>query len=170
MVTNAIAEIEAALVAALESIHSLKSGEKIRYSSLRDLEIQLRKMRYIHFPRGYFSDVAWDILLDLDKFAESGAECAITDIGVESRIPLATILRYLSKLENDGFIRRTPDKRDLRRSIVSLTDDGRRALDRTFAGALNRNDSQAAGSALDSTLQESGHLETAVRHTFEKPF
>jgi DNA-binding MarR family transcriptional regulator len=118
-------------------LDSLEVDHKKRNASLRALEIELRKARTSYFPTGYFSDAAWDILLDLDNSEFSGFECAVTDVGVAANIPLATTLRYLAKFENDGFVKRTPDSNDHRRSIVSLTDTARNALDQTFNHVAN---------------------------------
>jgi DNA-binding MarR family transcriptional regulator len=162
MSSERIFEIACSLKEALSGIDSLQSAEALKYSTLRDLEIQLRRMRYAHFPRHYFSDVAWDILLDLDKFEEDGVECAVTDVGGEAKIPLATILRYLSKLENDGFILRTPDKKDQRRTILTLTGMGRSALDRTFASVTNRPASGKNLSEIAFLLDDDATLERHV--------
>lgn len=130
-----ISEIETTLKVALTAIEALRSTEDLKYSCLRDLEIALRRVRYRSFPRAYFSDVAWDILLDLHRFEELGDNCVITDIGADTKIPLATIIRYINKMELDGFISRVKDNRDQRRSIVALTERGRNALNRTFEAA-----------------------------------
>ncbi len=151
MSNGGIFEIARSLKDALARIDCLQSEEKMKYSTLRDLEMQLRRMRYRYFPRKFFSDVAWDILLDLDKFEEAGVQCAVTDIGVEAQISLATILRYLTKLEKDGFISRRVDKRDQRRSLVALTTLGRSALDSTY-GSVTNNQSDDSLSSRSSFL------------------
>jgi len=61
-----------------------------------------------------------------------GHKIAITDIGVESRIPLTTVLRYLTRLEKDGLITRRVDPNDRRRVFVALTSDGYRRLCQSF--------------------------------------
>jgi DNA-binding MarR family transcriptional regulator len=128
-----IGKIKDALNNAIDYLESIDFEITTRNSSLRDLEIELRSARNDYFPLGYFSDAAWDILLDLDRSDSNGYNSSVTDVGTEAKIPLATTLRYLSKLEKDGFIVRIPDENDHRRSIIKLSKLGRDALDQTFS-------------------------------------
>ncbi len=89
-----------------------------------DAELRLRRRRERAFSVNYFGDAAWDILLELERAQRMGHNLAITDIGVESRIPLTTVLRYLTRLEKDGFIDRKIDPTDRRRVFVSLSQNG----------------------------------------------
>lgn len=86
-----------------------------------DAEMRLRRRREQVFSIDYFSDPAWDILLELERSHRLGTRLAVTDIGIEPRIPLTTVLRYLARLENDGLISRRVDPGDRRRVFVSLT-------------------------------------------------
>jgi MarR family transcriptional regulator, temperature-dependent positive regulator of motility len=131
-----IADVRSALEAALVSFASIEEKVATALAELRDTEIRLRRARAQHFPTGYFSDVAWDVLLELDRAERLGQTFAITDIGVDAEIPLTTILRYLSKLEKDGFILRCQDVADRRRSVISLTDSGRAALHSVFQAVI----------------------------------
>lgn len=97
-----------------------------------DAALRLRRRREKKFSVSYFGDPAWDILLELERAQRMGQRIAITDIGVEPGIPLTTVLRYLSRLEKDGFISRRVDPNDRRRVFVSLTADGYRQLCETF--------------------------------------
>lgn len=89
-----------------------------------DAELRLRRRRERAFNVSYFGDAAWDIVLELERANRMGHNLAITDIGVESRIPLTTVLRYLTRLEKDGFIHRKVDPTDRRRVFVMLTQTG----------------------------------------------
>lgn len=89
-----------------------------------DAELRLRRRRERAFSVNYFGDAAWDIVLELERAQRMGHNLAITDIGVESRIPLTTVLRYLTRLEKDGFIVRKVDPTDRRRVFVTLTQTG----------------------------------------------
>lgn len=97
-----------------------------------DAELRLRRRRERAFNIGYFGDAAWDILLELERAQRMGHKIAITDIGVESRIPLTTVLRYLTRLEKDGLITRRVDPNDRRRVFVALTQEGYRRLCESF--------------------------------------
>lgn len=111
------------------------SSINITAADLRDLEIRLRRLRNEAFPRGYFSDFAWDILLELDKAARQGRRYVVSDAGAEVGIPLTTAVRYIAKMERDGYIQRETDANDRRRTFVSLTEKGAQALDLTFEEA-----------------------------------
>jgi DNA-binding MarR family transcriptional regulator len=93
-----------------------------------DAELRLRRRRERAFNISYFGDAAWDILLELERAQRMGQKIAITDIGVESRIPLTTVLRYLTRLEKDGLITRRVDPNDRRRVFVALTQEGYRRI------------------------------------------
>ncbi|MEN9708334.1 MAG: hypothetical protein RIQ68_742 [Pseudomonadota bacterium] len=97
-----------------------------------DSELRLRRRRERTFNIGYFGDAAWDVLLELERARRLGHNIAITDLGVESRIPLTTVLRYLNRLEKDGFIDRRVDPNDRRRVFVSLTSEGYRRVCESF--------------------------------------
>lgn len=118
------------LFALRHSADNLSIG--ITAADLRDLEIRLRRLRNEAFPRGYFSDFAWDILLELDKAARQGRRYVVSDAGAEVGIPLTTAIRYIAKMEHDGYVEREVDPNDRRRTFVSLTEKGARALDFTF--------------------------------------
>jgi len=132
--TNAdFKEIKAILHSlAVSNGESNNSKMHINSAGLRDLEIKLRRMRNELFPVGYFSDAAWDILLALDKAAREGRRYVVSDTGAEMGIPPTTILRYIAKMERDGYIQRESDPNDRRRTFVSLTSQGAHALDSTF--------------------------------------
>lgn len=108
------------------------SFANVTLPDLRDLEITLRRIRNEVFPIGYFSDFAWDILLGLDKARRLGQRYVVSDAGAEAGIPLTTTVRYIAKLERDGFIERELDPDDRRRTFVSLTKLGMEALDNVF--------------------------------------
>lgn len=133
MVDSDFASLRAILQDSFSSIDDLEKRTKDALNRFRDTEIALRRARDRHFPQGYFADVAWDILLDLDRAAREDLQFATTDLGVEAGVPLTTTLRYLQRLEADGFIQRVPDPADRRRSFVRLTDQGQSAMDSVFA-------------------------------------
>ena len=105
-------------------------------SDLRTLEMTLRRLRNEAFPSGYFSDFAWDILLELDKAARQERRYVVSDAGAEVGIPLTTAVRYIAKMERDGYIEREVDITDRRRTFVSLTEKGAQALNSTFDKAI----------------------------------
>lgn len=97
-----------------------------------DAEMRLRRRREQVFSIDYFGDPAWDILLELERSQRVGTRLAVTDIGIEPRIPLTTVLRYLARLERDGLISRRVDPGDRRRIFVSLTPSGQHHVQDAF--------------------------------------
>jgi len=145
MVNSDLDEIKQMLHALVASKNASDSaGTEITATGLRDLEIKLRRLRNKQFPGGYFSDFAWDILLDLDKAAREGRRFVVSDAGADAGVPLTTAVRYIAKLERDGYIERETDPNDRRRTFVSLTDRGAQALDATFEIAISGNASVPA--------------------------
>lgn len=145
MVNSDLDEIKQMLHALIASKNASDSaGAEITATGLRDLEIKLRRLRNKHFPGGYFSDFAWDILLDLDKAAREGRRFVVSDAGADAGVPLTTAVRYIAKLERDGYIERETDPNDRRRTFVSLTERGAQALDATFEIAISGNASVPA--------------------------
>jgi DNA-binding MarR family transcriptional regulator len=145
MVNSDLDEIKQMLHALVASKNASDSaGAEITATGLRDLEIKLRRLRNKQFPGGYFSDFAWDILLDLDKAAREGRRFVVSDAGADAGVPLTTAVRYIAKLERDGYIERETDPNDRRRTFVSLTDRGAQALDATFEIAISGNASVPA--------------------------
>lgn len=128
-----IDDIKSLLARALSSLDDVGDQPSLAFGALREMEIALRRIRNAHFPPNYFSDAAWDILLDIDYAERHGLFYSVTDLGVDAGIPLTTTLRYLNKLERDGFVERRPDRNDKRRAIVVLTENGRKTLDQVFA-------------------------------------
>ena len=145
MVNSDLDEIKQMLHALVASKNASDSaGTEITATGLRDLEMKLRRLRNKQFPGGYFSDFAWDILLDLDKAAREGRRFVVSDAGADAGVPLTTAVRYIAKLERDGYIERETDPNDRRRTFVSLTDRGAQALDATFEIAISSNASVPA--------------------------
>jgi DNA-binding MarR family transcriptional regulator len=143
-----LAKLRAVLLESFSSLDEIERRTVDAANAFRASETALRRSRDRHFPNGYFADVAWDILLDLDKAAREGNQYAVTDVGVEAKAPLTTVLRYLSKLEADGYIERIPDTADRRRSFVRLTDFGQLTMNAIFDEAVLSNHSIAKDSRL----------------------
>lgn len=92
--------------------------------------IKRRRSRELCFPAGLFADPAWDILLDLTVAHIEQQDLSVTDVCVAAAVPQTTALRWISTLEREGLIDRTPDPRDSRRVIVRLSDEGWERMER----------------------------------------
>lgn len=95
--------------------------------------IRLRRRREALFGRGLFGEPAWDMLLELYVAELAGRRECVSGLCCVSGVPSTTALRWIGLLENAGWISRTADPRDGRRSFLSLTRKARAAMDSFFA-------------------------------------
>ena len=63
----------------------------------------------------------------------------VSDIGLAAGISPSTALRYLVRLEADGFVKRHADPHDRRRVFVTLTPSSKAILKRIFEMSLKAN-------------------------------
>lgn len=86
------------------------------------LEIELLRMRrrLIGDEQG---DPVWAMVLELCAARLEDRELSVTSLCLASGLPVTTALRRLDELENDGRIRRNPDRSDRRRVFVALEGD-----------------------------------------------
>ncbi len=133
MKPNDIFDIQVMLTDVKKSLRLIEAQlEKAMSDRTCDTEIRIRRSRDTLFPDGYFGDAGWDILLDLDKSSRIGQKFSMTDAGTGANIPLTTTLRYIAKLERDGFVERNSDPTDKRRMFVKLTRIGQSIMDEVF--------------------------------------
>jgi len=69
-----------------------------------------------------FGEPAWDIFLALYVAQEAQHKLSISGVCDVAGVPLATGLRWIEKLEKEGWLCRTPDPVDRRRSWLLLTE------------------------------------------------
>jgi DNA-binding MarR family transcriptional regulator len=58
-----------------------------------------------------------------------GGPVAATDLAARERIRPQSLTRILASLEEKGFVSRQPDETDRRRLLISITEDGKKALE-----------------------------------------
>ena len=81
-----------------------------------------RRVRETFFDKQrIFGEPGWDILLDLYIASFDHTNVTVTSACAAANVPVTTALRWLSLLEKDGLVVRSPDARDQRRMFVSLT-------------------------------------------------
>jgi DNA-binding MarR family transcriptional regulator len=99
------------------------------------LRARLRRSEF--FQGDLFADPAWDILLDLYRrdLAEPGAFTSISEILHPPGVGTTTVLRWLGKLEAQGYLKRTSDARDKRRTLVGLSRSAVSLMNRYFAAS-----------------------------------
>ena len=94
--------------------------------------IRLRRRRDRIFGLGLFGEPAWDMLLELYAAEITGRRECVSGRCV-SGVPATTALRWITLLENAGWIARRADQLDRRRSFLSLTPKATSAMDSFFA-------------------------------------
>jgi MarR family transcriptional regulator for hemolysin len=101
-------------------------------------------MRLKHVLRRYdMSPIEWRVLSHLHEWDGQNTT------GLAGRTPYerSSVVRALDKLERKGLVRRASQQADRRSSIVSLTDQGRAAFERTLPAAQRLLASMLAGLA-----------------------
>lgn len=83
---------------------------------------RFRRIRARHIVSTRLDDVAWDLLLELASAEQRGQRLSVSGLMVShSYVSSTTLLRRVNELVERGFVARTPDPHDARRSYVSLT-------------------------------------------------
>jgi DNA-binding MarR family transcriptional regulator len=95
---------------------------------------RMRRARDREMPDGVMGEPAWDILLAL--FAEEPAKLPVSTVCYGSGVPSTTALRWIGVLEAQGLLERTQHTRDARIVLLSLTDQGRLAMERSLNAML----------------------------------
>lgn len=70
------------------------------------------------------------LLLSLFSAETTGEQWSQRDVARTMRLSPATVAVSLKTLERDGYVERAADERDTRRNRISLTDKGRRAVEK----------------------------------------
>lgn len=70
------------------------------------------------------------LLLSLFSAEQAGERWSQRDVARTLRLSPATVAVSLKPLERDGYVERSADERDQRRNRVTLTDKGRRAVEK----------------------------------------
>jgi DNA-binding MarR family transcriptional regulator len=86
--------------------------------------LRSRRRREKLFGGDLFGEPAWDILLELFSAELAQKKLSVSAACYASAVPHTTALRWLGKLEDDGWITRMDDPFDGRRSWLVLTDHG----------------------------------------------
>lgn len=98
--------------------------------------IRMRQARANHFKGELFADPAWDMLLELTAARAEHRLVTVKILCIASGVPHTTALRWLTQMSDLGFITKSEDGADKRRTYVSLSDKGVRAAADYFAGLV----------------------------------
>lgn len=99
-------------------------------------EFHNRRRRSAVFGPSMFGEAAWDMLLALYVFDESGRRQTVGSLMRLAGTPMTTAKRWLDFLTARDFVRRDPHPTDRRTGFVSLTDKARQKLDMYYSEAL----------------------------------
>jgi DNA-binding MarR family transcriptional regulator len=94
---------------------------------VRDI-LRMRRGREAVFGRELFGEPAWDLLLELYAAEVMHRHMSVSDACEASAVPATTALRWIQKLEKDGWVKRQADPFDGRRFWISLTERGTTAM------------------------------------------
>jgi len=86
--------------------------------------IAARQQRDDLFGREIFGEPGWDLLLTLYTTGLRQVRLSLTQLADQSGLANTTVLRWVSKLEEERLIDRQPDPSWGRRILVMLTDRG----------------------------------------------
>jgi len=92
--------------------------------------LRARRDREWQFPRGLFSDPAWDILLDLYVAQSEDRQVSLWNACQAAAVPETSGMRWLRILESRHLVKREEEMTDQDREWVSLTRDAVAGLNR----------------------------------------
>ena len=101
-----------------------EAASRLGRCELAVLIMGARRERKRHFDAHLFGEPGWDILLDLYVSYCRDETVDITGASIASGVAQTTALRYLRDLEESGLIEREADPHDLRRKLVTISDQG----------------------------------------------
>ena len=118
-------ELRARLLARPNDVHT---DEAMLAQVAREI-VRLRRRRAIVFEGDdLFGEPAWDILLELYAATEEQHRLSVSGACAVSGVPATTALRWIERLEKEGWVHRTPDPLDRRRYWVQLTERATNAI------------------------------------------
>lgn len=119
----------------------------------------VRNFRTEFLPRSLFGEPAWDLLVALFVWDDTGSPMAVSELAKLVDAPASTAVRWMQYLEEKGLVVRRRSDRDRRILKVSLSDEGRRRLDAYFQKVVRRFSSavveQADADPLEATQANS---------------
>ena len=107
------------------------SPPQINATQLRSI-IKARRARERMLDPELFADPAWDILLEAYLAQKTQVRLSVTSLCHSTAVPPTTALRWVTKLEQRGWLKRKGDPLDRRRFWMELTDAGAAKLSRYF--------------------------------------
>lgn len=94
--------------------------------------IKARRARERVLGPDLFADPAWDMLLEAYTADLMQTKMSVTDLCHGAAVPATTALRWLQKLEQNGWLTRKKDPLDARRTWIELTPRGSARMSQYF--------------------------------------
>ena len=94
--------------------------------------IKARRARDNHFAPELFADPAWDILLELFVAYATQQPISVSGLAASAGVPATTALRWICKLEHEGWLARISDPLDGRRTWIEISPAGIQSMQRYF--------------------------------------
>lgn len=107
--------------------------QSVRRSTTAARILKLRTRRNEIFGKGIFGEPAWDMLLQLYDAQLEGRTEYVTGLCAASGVPPSTVLRWIRCLLERRWIERKLDDHEKHRLALSLTPEGRDAMERIFS-------------------------------------
>ncbi|HEU5482074.1 MAG TPA: MarR family transcriptional regulator, partial [Sphingomicrobium sp.] len=95
----------------------------------------LRRAAKSCFGPPLLSEPVWSLMLALYTADEAREQFHIGSIAERADVPRSTALRWLTKLEESGFVFLEPDQLDKRAVRVRMSTEGLEAIRRSFTAA-----------------------------------
>jgi len=92
--------------------------------------ITARRIRNQHLGPDLVADPAWDLLLETLAAELGGNRISVSDLCRATTAPASTALRWIKKLETDGWVELHPSPDET--SWIEMTSDGSNRLRRLF--------------------------------------
>jgi DNA-binding MarR family transcriptional regulator len=97
------------------------------YRMVADI-LRLRRLRDKLFGGDLFGEPAWDMLLEVYAAEWTGRKLSVSGACYASGVPSSTALRWILRLERDGWLRRIGDPSDRRRSWLILSEEAHKKI------------------------------------------
>lgn len=115
--------------------------------------IRARRRRSDFLAEDLFADPAWDILLELSLARVQDRTSTTTDLVRASQVRESTALRWIDKLEQDGWIRREADAADAKRIWFDLSPRAAAALQGWVSDLVQSWSGRAGDGSVTSLLE-----------------
>lgn len=114
---------------------SSNADQRVTAKEIRQL-LNARRARAAFFGADLFSDPAWDILLFTYAARLEQQRVSIGAVCESAAVPSTTALRWINKLEQDGWVSRSDDPLDGRRAWIELSPRGLVRMERYLDSVL----------------------------------